>query len=913
MEMRETSCITMENYLPHQVPRSWKIIFRGAHILHSQKTLCHHQNKILSLCKRPISALLSRLNDEKFWTALESQSPKKEEIEECRLLWQKTEPLAHLDSKKLLSLLTENVLPLERLYQQTRDQLLNEKMEVESNQFWPTHWLYSPASELSQLEENQERLQHLKSVIHDGLLLRCNAHTLLKAPRNVDDIVAAICTKINQLSPLNPLLTIPVSYVATLDDDRRLAVYDLLEEKAVDKDQLSEQVLSPIPKRGYHALRSAEAVKNDLNRMTDFRNETLAHLDEGRSENESFIHKSLKRLIPSVLINFNGQVAHALRSALLNFGLLPYLLRLWSLRYFLYLTLSFMAYNGLIYILGPVLPILIGGTAFGMLSNVLFYGLAMAPLWYLGSTSLHAAWGGIRRYLTHWKRLDIYESLSVLVASQEYIANNLSQVIVDIPNFDIQALTEIVKGHQARLETATQSTNRFYVGEKLICRGGVSRAANLVLEEIKHQQRELQTHLKQLADHIASRIGQDIELLQKTSSKQGLEPILPHQQLKKLRDFVISYGDDVTLREFEKNANVLTKWAGKIDNSSVAQNSVETVSFNQPWGGHAIRKDYLRGWETILKAFIDNPQQREAALQINALLMGRLLPTQEELHEWITALGMRDARALILQTIQAHLFNTLDPRRPENARLLSEQHNALITNWYRQHEDKIHQAPQAMSDLFSNEKTERELIQALDRIDDKALSQYYELLDGADIYNYSVNNTSALNERRNLARKYFEGYTGETSKAIRFVRFLPDYEKSLTLVEIAQKRLGWLLRNIDKATNASKPFDDTDAELFHNYALIALTEKFNFPSFIYQSPQFSNPWNQHMEDFLGACQKNGFDSGGLLKKYKANNIRIKPFMLHQRQNSMSQSCGQQERKTAEDRLDAERGRNYYVL
>ncbi len=616
-------------------------------------------------------------------------------------------------------------------------------------------------SNITKIKQNQERLTRLKVIIHEGLYWRCQAHSLLDVPRNVDDIVSALCSKVNKLEILKSPLDIKTPYSETLNDDRRVAIYDYLEGSSLDKDNLHKIVLSPIPKQGHAAFKTAAEIKKDLKEIKKFNKSTLQELTPD-SIDGSFLSSRLKKITPSFVTKTAKKTFQAMKDIFSDLGILTFLLKLWSLRYIAYLALTFIGYHYLILALHPVVSTLLGSAAFGLLDSVLFYTLALAPVWVFGGMLLLSLKQSVVNYFTHWKKEDIYQSLDSLVTTQEFFANHLSQVIIDIPHFDIQHLTEQVQLHSEKLTHNRAKLNRFYFGERFFCRGIISQNVELVKAKTEAQQKQLKSQLKQVSNHIALRVGDDIELLEKSASKQKLTPIIPHQQLEKLKHFVATFGDEMALHQFEQNANPIHKWMNKIERCSRAQKS-QAASLAQPWGGHVIREDYLRGWEIILKGYIPNGAKQESALQISKLLAGKIQPTMQQLQEWVNQLGLGDKSALLLQKIQDHVFHTINPENPQNARLVSKHHQDLISSWYQQHKEEIKQAEKQIKQLFSAQRDDR-LVQQLDSLGDEALSNIYELLDGVDIYSY-LSKQSNGDQRKNLARQYFENYKGETSQS----------------------------------------------------------------------------------------------------------------------------------------------------
>jgi hypothetical protein len=102
----------MQDDLPLILKKSWKDRLLSYRTQYLQDKILTCQTKLISAVKKPDSALYRRLNDS-FWKNLSSSSLHKETIQECYQTWKKIEPLAHLNVKDLVSLLTKDIIPLE--------------------------------------------------------------------------------------------------------------------------------------------------------------------------------------------------------------------------------------------------------------------------------------------------------------------------------------------------------------------------------------------------------------------------------------------------------------------------------------------------------------------------------------------------------------------------------------------------------------------------------------------------------------------------------------------------------------------------------------------------------------------------------------------------------------------------------
>ncbi|MBI2792161.1 MAG: hypothetical protein HYX61_09390 [Gammaproteobacteria bacterium] len=123
----------MEDYAPIPMQKRWKDRFFSYHLRHFQDLIINHERKIEVACSSVVTPVFSRLNTATFWKDLKSHSKKKKEIDKTHDIWEKIKPLAHLNSKQLLSLLQNEILPLESIYQQSLKLFEDEKVIVDAN------------------------------------------------------------------------------------------------------------------------------------------------------------------------------------------------------------------------------------------------------------------------------------------------------------------------------------------------------------------------------------------------------------------------------------------------------------------------------------------------------------------------------------------------------------------------------------------------------------------------------------------------------------------------------------------------------------------------------------------------------------------------------------------------------------
>ncbi|MBI2792165.1 MAG: hypothetical protein HYX61_09410 [Gammaproteobacteria bacterium] len=130
------------DYIPVKSKKSWKNRFLSYHSQHIQKNIQRYEEKVLTDLKSSSAASIKRLQSDPFWEDLKALSPNKDEVNEIHELWKKIKPLAHLNSKQLLVLLQQKVLPLEQEYKNAISVFENEKLSIEASDLWPSHWFF---------------------------------------------------------------------------------------------------------------------------------------------------------------------------------------------------------------------------------------------------------------------------------------------------------------------------------------------------------------------------------------------------------------------------------------------------------------------------------------------------------------------------------------------------------------------------------------------------------------------------------------------------------------------------------------------------------------------------------------------------------------------------------------------------
>ncbi|MFI4937500.1 MAG: hypothetical protein ACHQJ6_03195 [Candidatus Berkiellales bacterium] len=807
-----------------------------------QQIVCEEQAN----SKAPTNPLITQLNSDSFWLNLtiHSSGAVKEKVTSLQKLWQEVGPLAHLTTKELLHLLEGHLLPLERAYQY---------FDMQQH----------PEHVRSQILINNDKLQRLKMLVFQGLLNRSTAHQYLNAPSNTDDVLAAFCAQVNSLG-LSARLVVTQPYSATLDHNRRLRIYFHLKDHFDDK-LLHERVLYPIPKKGYERLTTQQEVKKELDEADQFRKNMIDLLKFGGSGEDLYILTALNSTVFSKIKSFFQGIGKEIQKNILmvfnEFWELNLIQKMLTMFYF---VLSFTAYLYINQML-QWLPFISSTTA-GILSGFAFFAIGLAPLWF---PLLQGIGGTVKDYILSWKKQEILDTFALLESIQFLLSSRLSHVVVDITRFDIEELVEMVEDCLQGIDKAFGQLQRFSLLETLLSSHLLQTQLQALQDRLKGKTKELKSRTAKFAGHIASRVGQDIELLEESTASE-CAPILPQSQLEKLRSFVEKYGDPQAEQLFTRSINIVEKWLSKLNNHPYLKR-VEISDLHEPWGEYHFDERYLTGWEPVLKAFTSNSTQRDAALQLNGFLKGKVTMGEHRFHTLIDQLVPSDKTDWAIQQIRTFLFHTLNASTAQNATCLSEQHKNQLRTWRIRHQSDIAAAEVVVQQILSQFPQQTEQLMTMDP---QKLNKYYRLLDGVDICRCAEGNVDP-NERHNLARKYFENYDGSHSFALVLTRFLTKDEKRSILVQISAKRLNWLLGDLPaKQYDPEQLFDKRDLSLFQE----ALHAGFEIQTFIENSAIFKQPWNDDFARFLEQCPRFGIATKRALDQYKQRQPQKQPLI-----------------------------------
>jgi len=857
----------MQDYLPRYLQFSWKdylLSFRYPCL--KSKVIERHTKAIQKLCeKEGFTEALSRLSSADLWDLLKMNSGYSTDVDNLYALWTKIEPLAHLSTKQLLHLYQEEIKPLEKGYRHIIDEMKDPQKDLI---LLPPILKLSQTEMLHQVNENLERLSQLTEHLFAGLMFRCLIYKFIKGPRNIDDVAGAFSWKINELNLLEEPLGTHFPHLATLDDDRRTAIYDIFNSVIPEWVQKSwshfhglmnvekmalDAIISPIPDRHYPELRSKiEIIKEEENCdafCKKFKNDK--HLS------------SIEKVLFYVKDRFN------------HWFMLPKRVNdfhhyLWV---FGHLTWMLVFYGLYQYLLALVSPFIIVQFALNLITNLLFYTVALIPFYLF-------VWEGIKQFCIYWKEQQITEALILIKETQQFISHKLSKTPRDIAHFDVKERLENAEKYFEQIAEMDEQVSDMNFMENFFSGSHIKKQIAAIQERLCAQRKQISKMLSMLARHIAFRIGDEIEQYEVDITRQQLVHLLEPIQIQNLRNFVKAHSNDdsYSLHLFDMNTDVIHRWLLKSSDLYIQGNEAHQDDMNKPWGSGIPQVGVLQTWRKLLASFIIDPKKRQVAFDLNDLLIGARQMTNRELREKVAIFNEEENMAIILGKIQDYIFKTLQSRPPQFASLLSTSQKKMISEWFKVNEGAIKEANAIMSTILSSGKVNDRTVLLSDYRDEQ-LSQYYALLDGADYYAWTQEQLGEMVKRTNLARIFFEEYHGQTSRAYQMIRFIPPGNRQKTALFVAKKRLSWFLNHLS-TIDLSAPFNKEDIVIFKNNEV--RRECFRFDVEIVNSPQFQQPKSPLMIKFLQACVKQNLDfSRELLERYEQSEEMGSKRILHQ--------------------------------
>lgn len=681
-------------YLPRQWDLTWEERFytRDYQSIHSPALFCH-TNTIILLCQRKALTNYSLLEQKAFWQTLREKSNRSEKVLELYKRWKKILPLVHLNTKQLICLLQDEINPLIEAYEHVVAELEAENLLNRAKR-----------KIVDQTKLNIERIENLKQLIYFGLIERAKAYDILQAKRQTDDIVAALATEINALNLLETPIEIIKPFSENSDDNQRITIHDIVKElnKKEPDQRLLDEIKGAILGDDIEPLRTEDETKKDEDQFNAF-------IEKQKIKTKQHEWPEWVKTLPESFVFY------------INLG--------WQWRYFLYAILLTMVIQWT----AALLPI---GGKYLTYTLVLPWGVAF--------------WQGLKDKFYHWKNQEIAESLAILRQSQRFISNCLIQTPLDLAHFDVDHFCERAKKNKAPLDKLSKRLVNLSIFEKWLLPESLRNQIKEIVQGLSQQQEKIKQGLHAIAEHIADRMGDEIE-------ERALQPV----GLEKWRQYVKHYGNEAVISVFEKNADIILRWGDKIP-------------------GVYLQKETITKWESLIKTWVFDQEKQQACLRLHFLLKGKITLSREDFQKAIEILALKPAHVV---NIQETLYQTLSGRDPQTAALLTPERQAVICDWRQANLIAIKKAHEIM---------EAVLAQRGDiHYDEQQLQQCHTLLDGEDFYDAIQSNYEKGAKRNNRVRQFFEEYDGQSNDVFPLLLFMPISERKKAAKKIKNKRLAW--------------------------------------------------------------------------------------------------------------------------
>lgn len=549
---------------------------------------------------------------------------------------------------------------------------------------------------------------------------------------------------------------------------------------------------------------------------------------------------------------------------------------LYKWRYVLYCLITVGLYQIFIAPLFIPLSLLISPQNIALLNNALFCTIGLVPFWFWAFVTVDNA---IQRWLVHLRApydQVCSEASLMLERIEQRIENDLSQSITDVATFDIEGWSITLHDLMASLDQQQiLLTERPFYESWFLTDQMLSHKADL-LKEIALLKEKLKTAPQKMVDIITLGVKKAITLTTAADTvRDYVKPLLSQAQLEKHRTFVRKHATFKMLLGFEQAVDVVSLWLDRLDKLSIESENCENHASAQkhlggnpdasawkyPWGNASVDEPAIRGWDAILKCYPDDYVQRyEAAIAINALLLGRSSISKQDFISHIEALDLGENKGAVIQKIQQHLYHTLSRKCPQNAAFFSKAQKQTVKEWFEANQKDIKNAQTTLDQLMlenvaQNMPAHHQKSKAAE-ISQAQLSRFFYVLEGAQIYDAALGLTLTTARHRNSVQAFLASYVGDSDMAYKLLRFVPESEHNTWLVQVGRKRLAWILEaeqhkteqdksdgsaNTGENAAANKPILSLyDRLLFNRYQCLEDDKKINVLALINEKKQGFN-------------------------------------------------------------------------
>jgi hypothetical protein len=847
----------------------WTRVFFGSecYSLYADEVEKHVNAIKQSLNKAPIdsehSTILSKLNDPLFWNEMRYRCGLAPEINTLELEWDAHALFANSSSQELLKLKDDHLDQLEM-------SLLRLLQELEANRdnhhlhgLWNPSWLIRWRDTAIQDAEYQlKECITLKAKFQKAVLSRLNLHKSFNVDRHYDDPAALITQNLRNLNYVGPDFQVPSFVQESLDDDTRVSFIDWFHAIFPESTHDSlKQYVKPIIQKTHEALTSASAI-DEQNRKIALINSELR-----KKHGLSSVLNLKQNIEKKKSLNdwFQIKLSDITGLKIIPDRLIKAVNLLWWSRYILATLVSLNVYLALISVIAPIA--VLSPLILNIASNVLFYTVGIFPVWWSLFEHGQTIYNSVLNIISNKKLSLINQSIEIIERNHKYITERLSDGIIDLPYFNTEILEASVKNRIIEIDNQIQTLTRKGVIERYLPNFILNDSIDIVVSELKVQKNLSIARMNQMARHIAERIGEELQLLERPDQVNNFSTRLSREKLLCLREFVTRNGSQEAIALFDKNSDVLGLLLTSITSAQLLHSEPQTQYANEPWGAHRINPSAISGWETLLKNYVLDDETRTSALKILRLLSGQEPMSIGELTSSILSIDPGSSASIWMEGIQSHLFSTLGTMPSDIVQSLSENQRKVIQEWAKDNSSNIHHAYEYYESIFEHESPKS--LSSSPRISNETLARYFALLDGA-ARGRKIEGGDLCGNFQNKLRDAFESYNGEHDLIIHFIRFLPHHEKATILCEAAKKRLTYILDSFDKNI-----FSDSDIALFKNPYLSDEDSGFDFDSIVTSNKLFSASYKQGFSDLLYNFFKFELCSEDVLRRYKHEAVKTK--------------------------------------
>jgi len=811
------------------------------------KNKCHNQK------------LKNLLNSSKFWQTLNEATDCSEQVSILQLQWENVKKFVDFNTQDLMYIKRNKFDSYEVIILQALRELRYNSERYEESGIWRPKWMLNWHREkLHELQSKYDNFLVFKKTLRFNLQLRARLYIDLQVSKYIDDLYLYFFIKINQSTDILPSTLKPEQLSSSLCDDTRLAIYDFLTINTHFVEGAYEYIIAPITQAPYRVpiqTKHAEQALKNINIFSEKIEHNLQLTNRAKYRKEKHIHERENNII-------SEWIAKPLSYIISPNRVMNKIKIIWRYRWGLALCVSLGLYFCFASAVITFIGLSIGMWAANIASNVLLFGIALLPAYVLGFTIAKQVGDLVYSTLGYWKKREIYQALELLKFNQRFITAQLSSGIRDIALFNIaqlEASSQVIIGNIHKMVTELQSVK----GSAWLAYWGEIKASNQeVITRLIRQKQEINLKLKIYTDHISDRISERFLTFHNSIVSGQLIPSVPKRQIQNLYAFVEKHGNPEAIEKFRKSTELVELFITDLLSNNLLFRTNNKTTLKQPWGGYKSNRPGFYGWRTLIEHYEINAKRRAAALKIINVLIGGSSCNFYDLTQWVNIVSEANSKQL-MGAIQQHIFLTLDCRSALDSQLLSKEQKALIIDWGYQFKEVLKSASKFVKGINNNPEK-------LSCINENILVRYFEALDGLERLNIVSGAETIL---KNPIRTILDGYSGNSSKLVYFLRFLPYSLRTEKISEIFSKRLNWLIDSFDISTE--KTLDDADIELFKDPIFLG---DLQFEEIMREHKKYSDPWSENFHQFLVMCVEYGLNDGSLLKAYKLSNIRVRRFM-----------------------------------